>query len=378
MTVRQVIQTIATIALSIGFVAGGVVVAKKLAGSKPSLPKSTQGGAATIFTKTVKNESIPIDISATGSLLALNRVDLFSEVQGVMLSDGGKFKAGNRFSTGQALVSINSADFRANLMSQRSNLLNLITAALADIRLDFPDSFEKWNSYAKAFDVNTTVAELPKHASDQEKMFISGRNILSTYYGIKNAELVLAKYNISAPFNGVLTEASVTPGTVIRPGQKLGSFIDPSVFEMETPVNSSMIKFLKVGQKVTVSATGNSQKSWEGRVIRINNLIDPSTQTRNAYLQVSGNGLEEGMFLEASIAASEIDNATELPRSILMSGNQVYVTDGKTLQQQQVEPLYFTKETVIVGGLTNGTQVLTKMPPSAYPGMEVVISEIAK
>ncbi|MFT6027854.1 MAG: membrane fusion protein (multidrug efflux system), partial [Bacteroidia bacterium] len=301
MTVREVIQSIATVVIAVAFVAGGVMVAQKLAGSKPALPKSTQGGAATIFTKTVKNESIPVAINATGSLMALNRVDLFSEVQGVMLPDGGKFKAGNRFSKGQALVSINAADFKANLMSQRSNLLNLITSALADIRLDFPDSFEKWNNYAKDFDVNSSIAELPVSASDQEKMFISGRNILSTYYSINNAEIVLAKYNLSAPFNGVLTEVSVTPGTVIRPGQKLGSFIDPSVFEMETPVNSSMIKFLEIGQKVTVSATDNSGKSWEGSVIRINNLIDPSTQTRNAYLRVSGKGLEEGMFLEASI-----------------------------------------------------------------------------
>jgi membrane fusion protein (multidrug efflux system) len=375
MTVREVIQSIATVVIAVAFVAGGVMVAQKLAGSKPALPKSTQGGAATIFTKTVKNESIPVAINATGSLMALNRVDLFSEVQGVMLPDGGKFKAGNRFSKGQALVSINAADFKANLMSQRSNLLNLITSALADIRLDFPDSFEKWNNYAKDFDVNSSIAELPVFASDQEKMFISGRNILSTYYSINNAEIVLAKYNLSAPFNGVLTEVSVTPGTVIRPGQKLGSFIDPSVFEMETPVNSSMIKFLEIGQKVTVSATDNSGKSWEGSVIRINNLIDPSTQTRNAYLRVSGKGLEEGMFLEASISATEIENAIELPRSILMSDNQVYVTDGKTLQQQSVEPLYFTEKTVIVRGLEDGVQVLTKMPPSAYPGMDVIISE---
>ena len=377
MTARKIIQAILTVVISVGFVAGGVMLAQKLAGSKPALPKSSQGGAATIFTKTVKNGPIPVAINATGSLMALNRVDLFSEVQGVMLPDNGKFKAGNRFAKGQALVSINSADFRANLMSQRSNLLNLITSALADIRLDFPDSFEKWNNYAKGFDVNSSIPELPAFSSDQEKMFISGRNILSTYYSIKNAEIVLAKYNLSAPFNGVLTEASVTPGTVIRPGQKLGSFIDPSVFEMETPVNSAMMKYLKVGQTVNVSATDNSGRTWRGKVIRINNLVDASTQTMNAYLQVSGDGLEEGMFLEASIAATEIENAIELPRSLLMNGNEVYVTDGKTLQQQEITPVYFTEKTVIVQGLADGIQVLTKMPPSAYPGMEVVISESA-
>ena len=371
---RKIIQSIVAILLAVLFVGGGVMLAKKLAGSKPELPKSTQGGAATIFTKVVVNESIPVEVKATGQLMALNRMDLFSEVQGVMLPDQGKFKAGNRFSKGVSLLSINSEDFRANVVSQRSNLLNLITSALADLRLDFPNSFEKWNSYAKSFDINKTLAPLPEPSSDQEKLFISGRQILSTYYGIKNAEIVLNKYNLTAPFNGVLTEAMATPGTVIRPGQKIGSFIDPSVFELEAPVNAAMIDYLKPGQSVNLLATDKSGRSWTGKVIRINSLLDPSTQTINAYIQVSGNGLEEGMFLEAVVAAKEIDNAVELPRETLFDENQVYTTDGKELIKTTVDPVYFTENTVIVRNLKDGTDVLVKMPPSAYPGMEVTKS----
>ncbi len=206
-------------------------------------------------------------------------------------------------------------------------------------------------------------------------MFISGRKILSTYYSIKNAEIVLAKYNLTAPFNGVLTEATVTPGTVIRPGLKLGTFIDPTVFELETPINSAMMDYLKVGQNVKVAATDNSGKSWEGKVIRINNLVDAATQTMNAYLRVSGKGLEEGMFLEASIAATEIENAVELPREMLLPQDLIYITDGTTLSTQAVTPLYFMEKTVIIGGLEDGQQVLIKMPPSAYSGMEVSISQ---
>ncbi len=127
---RKVIQSIVSVVVAIAFVAGGVTLAEKLAGSKPALPKSNQSGAATIFTKTVKNGAVPVEIKATGVLMALNRMDLFSEVQGVMQPDGGKFKAGNRFSKGHSLISIDAADYRANLMSQRSNLQNLITKCL--------------------------------------------------------------------------------------------------------------------------------------------------------------------------------------------------------------------------------------------------------
>lgn len=372
---RKAIQSIASLVLAVLFVAGGVILAKKLAGSKPSLPKSTQGGAATIFTQTVKNTSVPISINATGKLMALNRMELFSEVQGVMMPDNGKFKAGNRYGKGASLLSISSADFRANLVSQRSNLLNLITSALADLRLDYPDAFEKWNSYASSFDIEKAVPTLPEPSSNKEKLFISGRNILSTYYSIKNAELVLSKYNISAPFNGVLTEALVTPGTVIRPGQKLGAFIDPTVFELETPVNTGLISYLKVGQSVELKATDGTDRSWTGTVARINSLIDPTTQTMTAFIRVTGEGLEEGMFLQSNVTAKEIENAFELPREMLFDENQVYTTDGKTLNKSTIEPIYFTENTVIVRGLEDDTKVLVKMPPSAYPGMEVVVNE---
>ena len=80
-------------------------------------------------------------------------------------------------------------------------------------------------------------------------------------------ELTLAKYNITAPFDGVLVEALVTPGSLIRPGQKLGEFIQPTVFEIEAPVSASMIGFLKIGQKVTVTSTNNDSKKWIGEIV---------------------------------------------------------------------------------------------------------------
>ena len=53
---------------------------------------------------------------------------------------------------------------------------------------------------------------------------------------------------ISAPFSGILTEALVTEGTLIRNGQKLGEFIDPSDYEMEVNISKSYANLLKVGE----------------------------------------------------------------------------------------------------------------------------------
>lgn len=367
--IRKVIITV----LSVVILVGGFFGAKKIADSKKPPEKKIEKTVTTVFTSNVENGAIQVELPVTGSLKAKNRVDLFSEVQGVMLPDGGKFKAGTAFSAGQSLVSIKADDFKASLMSQRSNLQNLVTAALADLRLDYPSSFDNWNSYLSNLDVNKSIPALPEPASDKERMFITGRNIYTTYYSIKNAEIILAKYNLSAPFNGILTNAMVTPGTVIRPGQKLGEFIDPSVYELEAPISSSMINYLKVGQQVQVRATDNSDRNWTGSVTRINRLIDPKSQSISAFIQVSGAGLEEGMFLEASIDAAKLEDAFEIARSVIFDEDQVFLAVDSILVQQTVSAIHFNEKTAIVRGLENGAQVLSKMPPGAYPGMKIQV-----
>lgn len=366
---RKIIIVVATLAI----ISIGVFISNLMAESKKMPPKKKVKNVATVFTEQVKNGDVSVEINATGKLIAKNRIEIFAEVQGVMQATKKAFKEGTSFRKGESLLSVDAAVFEAGLKAQKSNLQNLITGALADIRLDFPQSFPQWEAYAQKLDVNQPLPELPRPVNDQEKMFISGRNIYVTYYNVKNAELTLDKYSIYAPFSGVLTEAKVTPGSLVRPGQKLGAFISPTVYEMEAPIMSSMVKYLKVGQEVQLTSTLDQSQHWNGKVVRINSAINSSTQTVNAFIEVSGENLDEGMFLESVIQATKVSNAMEIPRSVLFNENQVFVAKDSVLVQREITPVYFKEKTVIVRGLKNGEQVLVKTVPSAYPGMKVSI-----
>ena len=124
---------------------------------------------------------------------------------------------------------------------------------MPDIRLDYPIEFQKWEAYLTSFDINKTTPKLPVMNTDKEKYFISGRGINTAYYNVKNLEVKLGKYNLRAPFKGILTEALVTPGSLVRAGQKLGEFIDPSVYEMEVSVNAEFADLLKKGNSVKLN-----------------------------------------------------------------------------------------------------------------------------
>lgn len=326
----------------------------------------------TVFVKEVKNGDVAINISANGNLVAKNKVDIYSEVQGVLETTGKDFRVGVSYKKGQTLLRINNQEFYASIQSQRSSLQNLIASIMPDMRLDYPDSFESWNTYLKNFDINKTVQPLPTPKSDKEKYFITGRNIYTTFYTIKNLEARLGKYNIRAPFNGVLTEALVTNGTLVRSGQKMGEFIDNSVFELALSVNGGLVDVLEVGKLVALHNLEKT-KVWKGKVSRINGKIDQASQTVQVFIEVKGKDLREGMYLEANVPVKSEKEAIEVNRKLLVENKAVYVVRNNVLDLVEINPVHFNENTVVIKGLANGEELVNKPVAGAYAGMPVKI-----
>lgn len=327
-----------------------------------------------VFVDEVVNHTFPLVISESGQLVSKNKLEVFAEVQGVMEKTGKEFKPGTTFRKGEVMVKIRNNDYYANLQAQKSALQNLITSIMPDLRLDYPEAFENWNNYLKTFDVNKRLKPLPEPKTEQEKYFISGKNIYTSFYNTKNQEIIYDKYTIRAPFTGILTEAMVNPGTVVRPGQQLGEFIDPNVYELEVAISKSFISSLQIGKKVTVSDPQNPATEWQGKVVRINGRVNPATQTVQVFIELSGKGLREGMYLSAQIQGEELDNVFEVQRNLLVQDEMLYIVRDSTLALTDVQVVHKTNNTVIVRGLENGMLVVSKAVPGTYEGMPVQIN----
>jgi multidrug efflux pump subunit AcrA (membrane-fusion protein) len=366
-------RKIITIIIGIALLAIGFFIASTLSNNKKERPVSNKKVLQTVFTETVSNSSIPVKVIESGRLIAKDRMELYTEVQGVMESTRKEFKPGTTYRKGEIMLKIRSEDFLANLQSQKSNLLNLITSILPDLRLDYPDAYPKWDAYVRDFDLMKRTPPLPQTSSEKEKFFITGRNIYTTFYNVKNSEIIYDKYTLRAPYSGILTSGLVTPGTLVRQGQKLGEFIDPSVYELEVSVNKSLIQILSIGQKVLIQDRESTFSQWTGKIIRINGRVDPTTQTVKVFIMVSGEGLKEGMYLEAVIDGKNKENAYEMNRSLLVDENKVYTVVDSTLHLIQIRPLHYSQKSVIISGLNDGDEIITRMVPGAYDGMEVQV-----
>jgi multidrug efflux pump subunit AcrA (membrane-fusion protein) len=363
---RNIILSIFGVLLIIG----SIFIAKLLIDNKSKPKPVIEKVVKTVYIDTVKNQTIKIKIPANGNLVAKRRVELYAEVQGVFRSGSKLFKPGQHYSKGEILISIDASEYYASVQSAKSELYNTIAAIMPDLRLDFPNMFQKWQNYLIRFDLDKTTPKLPEMSSEKENYFITGRGIVSSYYNVKNLEQRLAKYNITAPFNGILTEALTTEGALIRSGQKLGEYIDPSVYEMEIALSKSYASLLKVGENVALQNIEHTE-SYNGTVSRVNGSIDAATQTITVFIEVQDENLKEGMYLEANLDAKEEQNAIEISRNLMLDGNQIFILKDNTLDIIDVQPVFYSETTVVLKGVPDGTIILDKPVIGAYSGMLV-------
>ena len=362
-----------SIIVGIVVIAIGIIIFRLLNISESETPGKAPDNTISIQAQTVRLSDLPYVIEATGTLEAKEKIELYSEVQGILLHSETAFKIGNTFSKGQNLISIDNREHLAQIKSSRSDLINQMAIMLPDMELDYPQAYKKWEAYLKNLDINAITPKLPNHTTNEEKLFVSGKNIYKTYYTIKNLEERLSKYYIRAPFSGIVTESNVNTGTLVRSGQKLGEFIDDSIFELQLSIPASENRFLKKGTEVNIKSIDGSQ-SFTGYISRVNGKIEQSTQTVSIIVTLRDRRLKDGQYLKAQITGSDIANAFSISNNLILEGNTIYVIENNALALQPIEIVNHLGDNALVKGLENGMVIVTQTIANAYPGMPVKIA----
>ena len=357
------------------FISGFLVIAisfqlsKKIIDSNPPPRKRAENKTKDVYIKKVVNGKYQVQIPSEGILQAYKRIRITSRVQGLMRAINPLFKPGQEYQSGQIIVKIEPAEFLANVISQRASLFNLITSILPDLNLDFPESYKIWNDYLKNFDLQKGVPQLPK-MDDKVKLFVSGRGVISSYYSLLNLEKILSFYTIRAPFNGVLVNANVTEGSLIRPGQELGEFISPGDYELMVALPKSYLSNIEKGAKVKVKSIDTGQDFF-GIVSRINSKVNTQTQSVEVFIRIKDKELKEGMYMQAYIDAITFDNVFAIDRGLINGSQELFIVKDNKLTLQKVNPIHYTETLAIVEGLLDGQQIIAQPMIGAYSGMEI-------
>jgi multidrug efflux pump subunit AcrA (membrane-fusion protein) len=347
---------------------GGSYLLQQMKKPPPLKPETDQ--TKVIDTLHVQNQHIPTSLGVQGELVAFDKIDVFAEVSGILLETSRPFKVGSTFPKGSVLIRVDDEEARLSLLSQKSNLLNAITQMMPDLKVDYPESFQNWSAYLLEFELEGPIKSLPEPLDKQEQYFVAARNIYSQFYTIKSTEERLGKYVLRAPFTGVITQASTNPGALVRVGQKLGELMNTDRYELAVTVPLSDLNYIRRGFKVNLYSDA-LQKSWSGQVQRINDQVNPGTQTVQVFIDVRGNELREGMYMKGEVLGTEVPSAMQVPKNLLVNQTQLFVVENRTLRLKEVDVVRLTADGAIVQGLSDGEVLLAEPIPGSFSGMPI-------
>lgn len=323
---------------------------------------------------TVSYDSYQINLNSFGKLKANSKIELYSEVTGVLEKSNKRFKEGVNFKAGEVLFKIDSKELEFSLLSQKSDLLNVLTSIMPDLKIDYPKSFPNWQKYLEKFDVNKKLEELPQPLNNQEKFFISNKNIYKLFYSIQGLEQRLSKHVITAPFDGQVLVNMVESGSLIRSGMKLGEYLSTNNYELEISLPLSDLKFVNVGTKVDIYSQ-DLKTNWNGSINRISNFIDPQTQTLKAYVGIGGGNLKDGMYLKATIKGDFIKDVFKLPRKAIINNNYVYIIKNERLEKTKVNIVKVDDEFAYLQNLPTDILVCKETLVNVINGTKVKVIE---
>jgi len=341
---------------------------------EPAMNKAPQAKKY-VETQTVQYADLKTMVISHGRVENAQSLDLIAEVSGRM-EQGIRLKEGQSFSKGELVFKVDDEEARLTLKAQKSNFLRDLAAILPDLRIDFSDNFDSWQSYFTALDIDKSFPELPKIKSAKEKTFLATRGIYSAFYAIKSAEVRLEKHRYYAPFSGSLMEVAVQSGSYVNMGTRIGKILRAGIHEMRVSVDTKDIPWIQEGAPVDVFSE-EAQQQWKGQVSRISDYVNQNTQSVDVFISLLPNGqkIYDGQFFKASIPARTVKDGMIIPRNAIYNGNEVFVLEDSILRRKRINIIRLAENDAIFNGLNPNEELVVEPLIGAYNNMKAFKKE---
>ena len=317
----------------------------------------------------VKAEQIKTGPAISGSLMPERQATIRAEMSGAVLQTYAE--AGQPVRKGQALAQIDASVVRDQALSARS----AVTTAQS--------------SYENARRDLSRTETLEKAGAIAEREVERSRNaLLSTQAQLSNARAQLAnvqkmldKASVQSPFTGIVSQRQVNAGDVVSPGGALFTVMDPGSMQLEASLPAAQLSMVRIGMPIEFKVNGYPNRTFMGRITRINPSADPSTLQVKivAAIPNAGNTLVGGLFAEGRVATETKTAPTVSLAAVDETGLRPSVVRLRNGKIEKVEVALGIRdaaaETVeITSGLAPGDTVLLGAARGISPGTPVKVS----
>lgn len=322
----------------------------------------------------VKNDTLRTGPQLSGTLVPEREARLRAEVSGRVLQT--MVEQGQRVSEGTLIGRIDDAAVNDQAASAKSG----VTQAQLSL-----DQANREVQRSKTLLAAGAIAERDREAAERAAAGAEAQ-LADAKARLSLAEKSIRNTLIKAPFAGVVSERTVSPGDVVSPGTALFTIVDPTSLRLEASVPAEAIGSIRVGAPVMFAVNGYPGRAFEGKVTRINPTADAQTRQVRIYATVpnSTGRLVGGLFANGSVASETRVGMMVPEKAVDQTGVAKFVMRLKAGKVEKVEvelglhdattESYEVKKGLAVGdtvllaqaqGISVGTQVRVSAPKDA-------------
>jgi HlyD family secretion protein len=176
----------------------------------------------------------------------------------------------------------------------------------------------------------------------------------------------LQNTTITVPFSGEITHKYVDAGALVSPSTPLVTLVHTETLKVMANVLEKDISLVKLGMKVRIQTEAFPDRSFDGRIIRMNSALDTATRTLQTEIHIpnAGKMLRPGMFAKIEIALSNRIGTLTIPKVALVEDGKdrvVFVVENNQALRKSILTGIEQDETVeVLQGLREGDRIVTK------------------
>ena len=367
------------IASTVGVVIIGFLVMSSLGSTeKHSKQREVSPEVRLVETESVNFGDIVLEIEGNGVIQSQRKLNFVSEATGVVLLAKNDLKDGTFVGKGETILEVDSREVENTLFTLRSGFMNAIAAVLPEIKIENAESYDRWYNYFINLDIHKPTPELPEISNSQEKVKLSGRQIFSKYYAVKNQEILLSKYKIVAPFSGYISSQGIIKGSFVSRNQTLFSLSDAQNVEIAVPLlveEVSLLDFSKT-PSVKIYSDENNESVLNGKIFRKETNLDRNSQTINVYVTFNNKKLNPyflpGNYVSLEIRGKKFYDVAQIPRYVLDNEQYVYTMEEGKLARLKVDVITIQGDVAIIKhSVPDNMKIVTTILQKPLIGMSI-------
>ena len=329
------------------------------------------GAPVSVSSVRAQQRDVDINLEATGTVTALNSVDIRPQVSSVITKV--HVREGQFVKAGQLLFTLDARTEEANISRANAQLAK-DSAALADAQRQLARSREL---LAQQF-VSQVAVDTNQTLVDSQQAVVNASRA-----AIKTAQVGLSYSRIVAPSAGRAGAINVFAGTTVQPaGATLVTItqLDPIAVSFSLPQRDlpDALRTLRAGGGKVVAVLPEGRGEKLGKLQFVDNLVDANSGTVRVKAQFdnAGEALWPGAFVTVRLSTRTLKDAVVVPQAAVIqgpNGSVVYTVDaGNKAVSRRIDVLHALGADAVASGVRAGERIVVDGRQNLRPGATVV------